>query len=58
MRAPAEASEDAHAAHAAGAEVLAIGRHGEGWADGSRALFGYIDDARRRTNNPLNGIEL
>jgi len=48
----------ATAAHDAGAEVLTIGRHGEGWVDGSRALFGYIDDARRRTNNPLNGIGL
>jgi site-specific recombinase XerD len=32
-----------------------IGRHG-GWADGSRALLGYIEEADRWTDNPVTGL--
>jgi len=48
----------ATAAHEAGADLLAIGRHGEGWTDGSTSLLGYIEEAATRANNPLRGIGL
>jgi hypothetical protein len=37
--------------------VLRIGRAG-GWADGSTALAGYMDDVDRITGSPLVGIGL
>lgn len=45
----------ATAARRAGADLEVIGRHG-GWADGSRALLGYIEDADRWTSNPVAGL--
>ncbi|WP_151477737.1 tyrosine-type recombinase/integrase [Streptomyces albicerus] len=47
----------ATAARRAGADMLRIGRTG-GWADGSRALLGYMEDADRVTESPLVGIGL
>lgn len=47
----------ATAARRAGHDLLRIGRHG-GWADGSRALLGYLEDADRWTDNPLIGVGL
>jgi site-specific recombinase XerD len=47
----------ATAAARRGASALRIARHG-GWADGSRALAGYIDDAGRWVDNPLRDIGL
>ena len=45
----------ATAARRDGADLEVIGRHG-GWADGSRALLGYIEDADRWTTNPVAGL--
>lgn len=42
----------ATAARRRGADLEVIGRHG-GWADGSKALLGYIEDADRWSNNPV-----
>lgn len=47
----------ATAARLAGHDMLRIGRTG-GWADGSRALAGYIEDVDRVTGSPLVGIGL
>jgi site-specific recombinase XerD len=47
----------ATAARNAGHDLLRIGRHG-GWADGSRALLGYIEEADRWSDSPLRGIGL
>jgi site-specific recombinase XerD len=47
----------ATAARRAGSDMLRIGRTG-GWADGSRALLGYMEDADRVTESPLVGIGL
>lgn len=48
----------ATSARAAGADHLAIARQG-GWADGSRAVFGYMDEVDRfGKDNPLRGIGL
>ncbi|QMU78881.1 site-specific integrase [Streptacidiphilus sp. PB12-B1b] len=47
----------ATAARLAGHDVIRIGRTG-GWADGSRALAGYMEDADRVTASPLVGIGL
>lgn len=47
----------ATAARRAGSDMLRIGRTG-GWADGSRALLGYMEDADRVTDSPLVGIGL
>lgn len=44
----------ATSAHNAGHAVLDIGRHG-GWADGSHALLGYIEEAMKWSRNPLKG---
>lgn len=44
-------------AYAAGALPLSIDRHG-GWADGSVAKLGYIEDVDRQKNSPLIGIGL
>lgn len=38
-----------------GHDLERIGRHG-GWADGSRALLGYLEDADRWTHNPVSGL--
>lgn len=45
----------ATAARRAGASLERIGRHG-GWADGSRALLGYLEDADKWTDNPVTGL--
>ncbi|WP_331718577.1 tyrosine-type recombinase/integrase (plasmid) [Streptomyces virginiae] len=45
------------AAHAAGKDIVHIGRHG-GWADGSKALLAYIEEDDGWKNNPLIGIGL
>jgi site-specific recombinase XerD len=47
----------ATAARLAGHDMLRIGRGG-GWADGSKALAGYMDDVDRVTGSPLVGIGL
>lgn len=47
----------ATAARRAGHDQLRIGRTG-GWADGSRALAGYMEDVDRVTDSPLVGIGL
>lgn len=47
----------ATAARRAGHDLVLIGRHG-GWADGSRSLLGYLEDADRWTDNPLHGMGL
>lgn len=47
----------ATSARAAGANHLDIARQG-GWADGSRAVYGYIEEVDRFKNNPLRGIGL
>ncbi|MFJ6069024.1 integrase [Streptomyces tendae] len=45
-----------NSARAAGADIVDIGRHG-GWADGSKALLGYIEEADAFSNrNPLAQI--
>ncbi|MER6832050.1 tyrosine-type recombinase/integrase [Streptosporangium sp. NPDC000563] len=45
----------ATAARRAGADLERIGRHG-GWADGSTALLGYIEEADRWSDNPVTGL--
>ncbi|MFI9434553.1 MULTISPECIES: tyrosine-type recombinase/integrase [Streptosporangium] len=45
----------ATAARRAGATLERIGRHG-GWADGSRALLGYLEEGDRWTDNPVTGL--
>ncbi|MEV7970951.1 tyrosine-type recombinase/integrase [Sphaerisporangium sp. NPDC088356] len=45
----------ATAARRAGANLERIGRHG-GWADGSRALLGYLEEGDRWTDNPVAGL--
>jgi site-specific recombinase XerD len=47
----------ATAARRAGHDQLRIGRTG-GWADGSKALAGYLEDVDRITDSPLIGIGL
>jgi site-specific recombinase XerD len=47
----------ATAARRAGHDLVRIGRTG-GWADGSRALLGYMEDVDRVTDSPLIGIGL
>ncbi|NUS25008.1 MAG: integrase [Streptomyces sp.] len=45
-----------NSARAAGADIVDIGRHG-GWADGSKALLGYIEEADAfSSRNPLAQI--
>jgi site-specific recombinase XerD len=45
----------ATAARRQGHALERIGRHG-GWADGSRALLGYLEEADRWTGNPVTGL--
>ncbi|GAA3443265.1 tyrosine-type recombinase/integrase [Planomonospora venezuelensis] len=45
----------ATAARRAGATLERIGRHG-GWADGSTALLGYLEEGDRWTDNPVTGL--
>ena len=45
----------ATAARRAGHPLERIGRHG-GWADGSTALLGYIEDSDRWADNPVVGL--
>ncbi|MGW4644086.1 tyrosine-type recombinase/integrase [Sphaerisporangium sp. NPDC004334] len=45
----------ATAARRAGANLERIGRHG-GWADGSRALLGYLEEGDRWADNPVTGL--
>lgn len=45
----------ATAARRAGASLERIGRHG-GWADGSRALLGYLEEGDRWIHNPVTGL--
>ncbi|MEV8637869.1 hypothetical protein AB0395_40095 [Streptosporangium sp. NPDC051023] len=45
----------ATAARRQGHALERIGRHG-GWADGSRALLGYLEDADQWTDNPVVGL--
>lgn len=45
----------ATAARRAGASLERIGRHG-GWADGSKALLGYLEDADKWSDNPVTGL--
>lgn len=47
----------ATAARRAGHDLVRIGRHG-GWADGSRVLLGYVEDADRWEENPVTGTGL
>jgi hypothetical protein len=47
----------ATAARRAGHDQIRIGRTG-GWADGSKALAGYMEDGDRVTDSPLIGIGL
>ncbi|MEV6833608.1 site-specific integrase [Streptomyces sp. NPDC051133] len=47
----------ATAARKAGHDLVRIGRHG-GWADGSRALLGYLEDSDRWEDNPVAGTGL
>lgn len=47
----------ATAARLAGHDMIRIGRGG-GWADGSKALAGYMEDVDRVTGSPLVGIGL
>ena len=45
-----------NSAREAGADIVDIGRHG-GWADGSKALIGYIEEADKfSSSNPLAQI--
>ncbi|MFI9236917.1 tyrosine-type recombinase/integrase [Streptomyces sp. NPDC053079] len=46
-----------NASRKAGHDIVKIGRHG-GWADGSKALLGYIDDADKWEDNPVAGTGL
>jgi site-specific recombinase XerD len=45
----------ATAARRAGHDLVRIGRHG-GWADGSKALLGYLEDSDRWEDNPVAGL--
>lgn len=45
----------ATAARRAGHTLERIGRHG-GWADGSRALLGYMEEGDRWERNPVAGL--
>lgn len=45
----------ATAARAAGHDLVRIGRHG-GWADGSKALLGYLEDSDRWEDTPVSGL--
>jgi hypothetical protein len=45
----------ATAARRAGAALERIGLHG-GWADGSKALLGYLEEGDRWTDNPVTGL--
>jgi hypothetical protein len=45
----------ATAAHRQGHALERIGRYG-GWADGSRALLGYLEDADQWAENPVVGL--
>lgn len=45
----------ATAARRAGHDLERIGRHG-GWADGSRALLGYLEEGDRWERNPVAGL--
>lgn len=45
----------ATAARRGGASLERIGRHG-GWADGSKALLGYLEEADKWTENPVMGL--
>ncbi|MEV6155415.1 site-specific integrase [Nonomuraea sp. NPDC052129] len=45
----------ATAARRSGAALERIGRHG-GWADGSKALLGYLEEGDRWTDNPVTGL--
>ncbi|MFF4653579.1 tyrosine-type recombinase/integrase [Streptomyces sp. NPDC001380] len=45
----------ATAARRAGHDLERIGRHG-GWADGSKALLGYLEDGDRWERNPVAGL--
>ncbi|MFJ3820530.1 tyrosine-type recombinase/integrase [Streptomyces nodosus] len=45
----------ATAARRAGHTLERIGRHG-GWADGSRALLGYLEEGDRWERNPVTGL--
>jgi site-specific recombinase XerD len=47
----------ATAARKAGHDIVTIGRHG-GWADGSKALLGYFEDADKWDDNPVTGTGL
>lgn len=47
----------ATAARRAGHDLVRIGRHG-GWADGSRALLGYLQDTDKWEDNPVTGTGL
>lgn len=47
----------ATAARAAKHDMIRIGRTG-GWADGSKSLAGYMEDADREADSPLVGIGL
>ncbi|MER5470854.1 tyrosine-type recombinase/integrase [Streptomyces sp. NPDC002685] len=45
----------ATAARKAGHDLVRIGRHG-GWADGSKALLGYLEDSDRWEDTPVSGL--
>ena len=47
----------ATASRRAGHDLIRIGRHG-GWADGSKVLYGYLEDVDRWEENPLIGVGL
>jgi integrase len=47
----------ATASRQAGHDLVRIGRHG-GWADGSKVLYGYLEDVDRWEENPLIGVGL
>jgi len=47
----------ATASRKAGHDLVRIGRHG-GWTDGSKVLYGYLEDVDRWEENPLIGVGL
>jgi site-specific recombinase XerD len=47
----------ATAARKAGHDLVTIARHGR-WKDGSPVLLGYLEDADRWTDNPMQGVGL
>jgi site-specific recombinase XerD len=47
----------ATAARRAGHDLVTIARHGR-WKDGSPVLLGYLEDADRWTDNPMQGVGL